>query len=644
MIRGNNKSIVQYKASIIVLIMLLASAPFFTTGSSNTITKDQDLTLSYSFERPTINEININGAIYNQIQLNNAPCTGTTGQPYIPARSIYLLIPQGKTVNDITITHTEKTFLGSGYTVEPAGVPIPTSQEQDIVSLVPDITIYGSNEPYPNTCFQMVCIQQCKGYTILVGQLFPVEYNPSTGRLWYYPEITISISTKEKPTDTTMLRGFETDRSDILSKVDNPEVERTYSDKQQVTLTKYDLLILTTQELKSGFKRLVDAHKRQGVRTTIKTLESIGASTPEDIRAYLQQAYQDLGITYVLIGGDNDVVPAKFLYFGSYYGPVYGPSDLYYACLDGPFNSDGDEKWGERNDGENGGEVDLMAEVYVGRACVGNLTEVGNFVNKTIAYMTVNINDNYLKNALMVGQYMCGPLEGMPLTFGDDYMEELIDKSTHNGYNTIGIPPQYYRIIRLYDGEWPGWNWTNPWSTGWPVGELIAQINSGVHIINHLGHSERFYNMKMETYWDLDDIDALTNTKYCFIYSQGCSAGAFDRNSSNINPDCIAEYFTVKRPTGAFAGIWNAREGWYMPGGTDSPSQRYHRWFWDGVFHRGNSVLSKANQYSKEMNIAGVHTSQTMRWCCFGLNYLGDPAVAIINRPVYLEQNQITDI
>ena len=32
---------------------------------------------------------------------------------------------------------------------------------------------------------------------------------------------------------------------------------------------------------------------------------------------------------------------------------TYLPSDLYYSCLDGTYNYDGDDRWGEPTDGDN---------------------------------------------------------------------------------------------------------------------------------------------------------------------------------------------------------------------------------------------------------------------------------------------------
>ena len=140
------------------------------------------------------------------------------------------------------------------------------------------------------------------------------------------------------------------------------------------------------------------AHDATGVETVIKTLTDIGGSDLESIRNYIKDAYIELGIEYVLIGGDNTVVPAPMLWVSgmdenvTYYEDIM-PADLYYACLDGPYNNDGDSKLGEPNDGENGKDVDLIAEVYVGRACVDNTVDVNNFVTKTIAYINKDLHE-----------------------------------------------------------------------------------------------------------------------------------------------------------------------------------------------------------------------------------------------------------
>jgi len=120
-----------------------------------------------------------------------------------------------------------------------------------------------------------------------------------------------------------------------------------------------------------------------------------------------------------------------------------------------------------------------------------------------------------------------------------------------------------------------------------------------------------------------DDVDLLTNNDLCFVYSQGCYAGGFDEE------DCIAEHFTVKTIHGAFAGIWNARYGFFWSHSTDGDSQRFQRQFWDAIFGENIPELGRANHDSKEDNIPIIGRSM-IRWCYYQTNLFGDPTINIL--------------
>jgi len=585
------------------------------------------LLVVYEFPQPVVKEYVVGTTTYHIVELADAPNGGDLGQPSLPFKDIQILLPYGTTIRDITVTPGERHELGSHYTILPAQQPIPCSQEEPSPSIIRNEETYRSAEPYPNTLFTSAGIDEFRGYQLLSGFIYPVQYTPSTGELSYYSTMTVSISTEPRATSTTPLyRGLPKDKQTVQEKVDNPGSADTYALDDTERDPAYDLLILTTNALQRGFQPLIDAHNRNGTKTLLTTLEEIGSTDPEAIRTYIRDAYLNLGIEYVLLGGDNDTLPARFLYFGNYEGRDYiGPSDLYYACLNGTYNYDEDEWWGEPTDGDNGDDVDLVAEVYVGRACVDTLEEVGCFVNKTIAYMNVG-DKGYLRNVLLAGTYLSGPLEGKPLTFGDEYLEQLINFSDVDGYDTVGIPNDMfslYRFDRLYDHLWPGFNLSFPWTTGWPKEELINRLNNGVHLLNNVGHAGDGFNMKLE----IVDVDSLTNDDLFFAYSQGCDAGAFDQDAYQ-HVDCIAEHFTIKTNHAAFAGIWNARFGFYTPGHTSSDSQRFHRYFWDAVFNESTKVISKANQDSKEEQLAFIHIFPYMRWICYGLNLFGDPTIS----------------
>ena len=569
------------------------------------------ISVRYSFETPVIQKITIDDTVYDHVVLPGSLGDGDPGEPCLPMRGAYILLPQGKTVHEIKVNPGELRHLGSNFMVEPMGMNAPLSSVDSAPLPAPDKTIYESNEMFPGELFSEIGTYRFRGYEILVLTLCPVQYVPATGDLYYYQDITVNVDTMEEQTNNPLYRGLQKDKQEVLTKVDNPEVAETYS-TPMLSQGDHDFLIITTDALKAAFVPLQEAHNADGVNTVIKTLSEIipehEAITTEDIRGFIQNVYLNDGIEYILLGGDADVVPARKLWVKAWTGgsTAIMPSDLYYGCLDGSFNSDGDDYWGEPTDGLNGSDVDLLAEVYVGRACVGNEHEVANFVEKTLAYMeTMNIPQE--KKVLMVGEHLWDD----PDTFGGDYMDELIDGSKHNFYTTVGIPSDGYVITKLYDQDWPDYHW--------PKTEIIDHITNEFHLINHLGHSSYGYNMRM----DNDDVDNLNNTESCFIYSQGCNAGGFDDPKGY---DSISEHFTVKTTHGAFAGIWNARSGWGVTGSTNGASQRFHRQFWDAVFGEEILIIGKANQDSKEDNIYRIKSS-CMRWCYYQLNLFGDPTL-----------------
>jgi len=385
----------------------------------------------------------------------------------------------------------------------------------------------------------------------------------------------------------------------------------------------YELLILTLPEFVDGFQRLKEYHDSTGVLTEIRTSADVFAETgglaPEHIREYITNRYLNDGIQYVLLGDDDNIIAAKYLYVEAWVYDQYNyvdekmPGDLYYGCLDGTWDYDGDGRYGEPTDGEGGGDVDLIAEVYVGRAAVDDIADVTRFVDKTIAYLSSS--DPYLHDILFTGEQL-----GYPdmKAYGSTMLEELIDGAETNGYETVGIPSDLYSIDRLYDRDWPGGYW--------PTQEVIDRINSGKHFVNHLGHCFYTYALKMYT----SQIPQFTNSDPSFMYVQGCYAGGFD----TVGAESWAEVVTVKTEAGAFAGIFNARYGWvesYAHVNTsDGAGQRLHREFWDAIFNpdEGISEIGRANQDSKEDNLYRINDC-AMRWTYYQVNLFGDPTVPI---------------
>ncbi len=560
------------------------------------------------------------------------------GEPVVPFRTARILIPLGEEIKDIKVLPGEKKNLGK-ILIEPGQDPLPISFAGNYTITPLNETTYGSMEPYPKDVYSVVGVQDKQGYKILYINLYPIMYIPKTKDTYYFGTFDLEVKTAPRETlDRGLFRGSPDDRGLIERMVDNPSEISTYSQdiapvgSSALLDGDYDYVIITNRALKNApgpynFTALIDWKRSKGVAATIVAVEDIyttysGADDQEKIRNFIRDAYINNGITYVLLGGDADgsrsggdswdcIVPARGLWAWDYEAsPPNIPSDLYYACLDGNYDSNGNGVYGEPEDGPGGGEVDLMAEVYVGRAPVDSYAELSNFVRKTIAYESTT-TDPYLKEVLMVGEYLGF---GGVSDWGGNSLDEIKDGSAASGYNTKGFSGDYDKST-LYDRD-----------REWDKTELAEKIDGNIHTINHLGHANVGSVMKMK----IDDVSRLRNDRYFFGYSQGCYAGSFDnRDTDSIySPsDCVLEHF-VTEPHGAFSFVGNSRFGWGRRSTTDGPSQRYHRQFWDAAFGEGIRNIGRALQDAKEDNLGSIDRTSdgnVMRFCYYEINLLGDP-------------------
>jgi len=147
-------------------------------------------------------------------------------------------------------------------------------------------------------------------------------------------------------------------------------------------------LIVTDESLAAAFDELRDFRQQQGYQAELVTMQHILSSTEpgEDdaatLRLYLADRYQNGELDMVLLGGDSGVVPPRLCWHT--YGlddHVQYASDLYFACLEGNWNADGDSLYAEPED-----EPDLTPELALGRAPVSSVGEASTFVAKVLAF------------------------------------------------------------------------------------------------------------------------------------------------------------------------------------------------------------------------------------------------------------------
>lgn len=634
----------KFRVLLFFIILILAVHSFLFAQ-----TEENEITLTVSFPPLKITP----AGNYYSLSMEGSANYGAVGEPVIPVKTVKVLIPHGKTEGAVSVELGEKIIIGGSYLIEPGQEPVPLSYKGPVKITSPNSKIYTSNSAYPSGVFSEPVVQWKEGCRVLVINLYPASYIPSIREVSYYKSLTIHVpltTTKTSFREYSMFKEL-TSKNDVRKFVSNPEAVETYPSR---SLTRSDIsplserggadtqyVIITTDALKNAsgtytFQDLVADKQARGISAGIVTTEYIYANysglRPDGetddqtkIRNFIIDAYHNWNTEYVLLGGDADgknlggesedpIVPVRKLWARNFeYGEGDNiPADIYYSCLDGTFDTNGNGLYGECP----ADNPDFVAEVYVGRACVDSDTEVSNFVKKTLHYEATI--DHYLLTACMVGEQ----LDYTP-TWGGNYKDEVKNGSSAHGYTTIGFNADpSLTTSTLYDRDYPGHYW--------PKSVIIDIINDNVHLINHLGHGDNGGCMKInQTLYS--DVANLVNTEFFIGYSQGCFVGAFDNWYSlydYISRDCILEHFTTEAH-GAVAFIGNSRYGLYSPGGTDGFSQRFDREFWDALFGENIFELGKMNSDSKEDNIGLITSDPYARYCVYEINLFGDPQLSV---------------
>ena len=603
--------------SIVLAVSLLL---FFSAVPSVSLTRAEStdsVVLKFDFPSPVVTE----GPVYDSVTTPGLPQYGAPGEPILPFRAVKALIPQGKDVRSVDVITGNKKVLEGRFNVDYGKTPIPISSNITVVDQ-PDQMIYSSADPFPGVLFSQMSEHYLRGYKIFMLKLHPVQYVPKTCELFYFETMTVTIGIKEIGTVSPLIRNLPQDRALVSSIVDNPDKVKTYTETarsmQLTTLVdpsySYDYVVITNNVLKSSFEPLVDWKIQKGLNANIVLLEDImndpdyycdglfgdgyGTQfneTQAHVRNFIKDAYMNWGTNYVLLGGDDEIIPTRGVYvYAGRYTDYNIPCDMYYGALDGSWDNDNDTIFGEAvyfwsgpENGTEGEEADFFAEVYIGRATVDTAEEATNFVDKTLAYEQ-NLDAGYLKKAMMIGETLDTKTEGGN---GKDLVTDII--------------PQY-TTTRLYERD-------GTFSSS----AVINEMNSGTHIVNHYGHAGSWMVMGLGR----SHVDSLINTEYFVAYSIGCYSAAFDEATSGP-PEAIAEHF-IFNSHGAFAYIGNSRYGWYLPGSTKGPGELYDRSFFR-VLNSGVRNLGKALQLSKEQEPC-FH-----RWTYFTINLLGDPEAEIV--------------
>lgn len=553
------------------------------------------------------------GQLYMKMSYQGMEAEENVGFPTLPIK--YVSIPLPYTADDITLsTHCSNT---TSHILNARLFPV---QEQDITSLenkerkfTPcESSIYASASCYPSEQVKITDVS-CTGYgnRNVVIAVYPVVYYPVENRYNFCEDIEIIISYK-----------YSHQRGQMLTRSTS-----TFD----IGLPFYEYCIITNHQLENSFTRLLAWIREKGINAGVVRIEDIrtnnyvqNGDTVSNIndnagklRQYLQYAKKYGDTKYVLMGGNDSILPIRY---GSRAESLLPdcqiPSDLYFSELNSNWNEDGDIYYGE-----NKSSMDYGSELQVGRLLCTNSDEVKNYTDKLLRYELKpgNGDTSYLS------KIFCSQA---------DQMQNTQESGNQGQANIIASEVQDIFPVSTILSEIP--NSSDPYPT-FPTGnDIISTMNQHFGYVSWFNHGNptsitaKAGNYRNDPYGmasicgnipyiaheTANGLDSLDNKDYPMIaYSIACDITPFDIYDEVYQgfPN-IGQSFTLGQNYGGPALIGNTRVGFV------SSTYKVQKLFNQQI--RNHSI-------GTSLNIAKVNNTNDKHHHALVVNIIGCPDINI---------------
>jgi len=575
-------------------------------------------------------------------RLGQAPIYQQDGVPQVPSVSVTVLVPADAALGDVTVVPLRTRLLDAPAPLAP-GRPLISSEG---VAATQDLVRADAGR-FPAAWGLAGGDSYRRGYRLLSVTVFPVRAVRGTDGTWAGVEVleeyeirTSGTVPAPAPAERAVRRLAAPGERERLERelarvVANPGALYGYAREDGVPAaalpgektmnlgeSPVSYLIITSEALASTFQTLADHRTAGGLPAVVKTVEWIeanyrhGADLQETIRGFIREAYERWGVEYVLLGGDTDIIPARYA-LSNFYPPTKTtdiPADLYYACLDGNWNADGDQYFGEAGSTSvPADDADMAAEVFLGRAPVSTVGEAQNFVAKVVGYETSPASGAYPNKILLAAEVLFRSESGDITLDGAVFAEEI--------FHELVEPNSAMGVVRMYESfdETDGMGAPlYPGSVRETKAAVVDSLNtSSFGIFVQIGHGF-FFNMSMgDTDMTVSDADALANVDHPFLlYGLNCASCAFDYS-------CLMERFVQNDQGGAIASIGASRAAFPYTS-NDFQYEFFRLYYEDGVTRLGDLIDS-----SKLPWLSLAYSNSFTRWTFLNYTLLGDPGMAL---------------
>lgn len=448
----------------------------------------------------------------------------------------------------------------------------------------PDDVAYTYGEEYNQNAFYPAevaslrtpyILRDYRGQTIVFN---PFRYNAVTKTLRVYTSIKVEVSSTGNTGENVFARTSNVEKvAKEFTHVYGSQFLNFGNDTRYTPVEEAgNILIIAYADFMDAMQPYIDWKIETGREVEIVDVSTIGGSS--DIDTYIEDYYNNNGLTYCLLVGDASQVASSY---------SSGDSDNAYAYIEGN---------------------DHYPEIFMGRFSAESEDDVATMVTRTLEYeMTPYTDEDWYPNSISVGSSQ-GP--------GDDgeYDYEHL-RNIQDDLNGFGYTYNY----EYYDGSQGGND-----ASGNPDGDDVAVgINAGASIINYTGHGSTT-SWSSSGFSNSDVNDLVNANKLPFIWSVACVNGNFVGNT------CFAEAWlratdSDGNPTGAVATLMSTiNQSWNPPmEGQDDMNDLLTEQFSDNIKRTfGGLSFNGCMQMNDEYGSEGDEMTDT--WTLFG-----DPSVMV---------------
>jgi len=523
-----------------------------------------------------VDDVEINGIIYQKLELPDYLTLMDVGLPAIPAIGGYVGYLE---TSDTAINYYDiDTIDLENYNVYPFQEP-----HLDYEFYSTDFTInnyfYDKDMWYPLERANIGETEIMRDVPVSHFGVVPFEYNPLTRVLRAHPVMIVDLV--HLPGGSKGGYGY---RSNGIAEIEFAPMYNdliiNYTDLhliEDTTWYQYDYLILTHPNFLEQAEDLAGYLNFRGRHTYVA---EITTSDPKNVYLAIKSFYQSYHNIYVLLIGDIGFIP-----IGEWYSELIGyiDSDTVYSCLEG-------------------GDNDVIPEVALGRLSVLTPDEAELQVDKTKDHYNYRGNNNILKSLLIAHK---------EIDIIDGIAKYIVCK------NKI--------FNRDYDRYNPNMTFM-PGSKPYTNGDVINYINDEhPMIVNYRGHGDRYrwttWNMRSQNFGFAEIEQVNPGYERPVVLSICCDTSQFMGPNNNF----CQEFMKV---SGGAVGIIGATVG------TETvPNSAFDEWMFRVMYDKGEGHIGKMQNWGKLEMLKTIYKSYYSSWALvthFSFLLLGDPSLYIL--------------